>query len=113
MSERIDAGRLLEGLENGTQSAADAALIADKIDPVLYYGVIRFLRECYPASDPAATAVLGRVVELTSKNPALVRRFKEGEQDPISEWFASEYSYREFRGRGHEMIDRLVDKLES
>ena len=44
---------------------------------------------------------------------ALIRRFKEGEQDPISEWFASEYSYREFRGRGHEMLDRLVDKLES
>ena len=43
----------------------------------------------------------------------LIQRFKEGEQDPIVEWFGSEYSFREFRGRGHEMIDRIVDKLES
>ena len=113
MSEKTDAERLLNGLENGTLRPDEAALVAEAIDPVLFYNVVRFLRECYPASDPAATAVLGRVVELTSKEATLIRRFKEGEHDPISQWFASEYSYREFRGRGHEMIDRIVDKLES
>ena len=67
----------------------------------------------YPASDPAATSVLDRVVALTSTSTAFVRKSKKGEQDPISKWFESEYSYRDYRGRGSEFIDLIVDKLES
>ena len=113
MSEKSDALRLLDGLENGTQFGIDASLLAERIDPVLFYIVVRFLRESYPASDPAANAVLGRVVKLTSRQAALVRKFSEGEQDPISQWFGSEHSFREFRGRGRELIDTVVDKLDS
>ena len=38
---------------------------------------------------------------------------QEGEQDPVSEWFESEHSFGEFRGRGEELIETIVDKLET
>jgi len=90
-----------------------ARTIAEELDPVLLYVVVRFLREAYPASNPAATAVLDRVVALTSAWPGLVARSKEGERDAVAEWFSNTHSFGEFRGRGAELIALIVEKLES
>jgi len=113
MNERQDAVRLLEGIENGSLSTGDAARLAERIDPVLLYAVVSFLRAVHPASDPAAQAVLDRVVRLTSESPAVIRRHGEGETDPISRWFESEYDFKSFRGRGIDLLDLLIDKIES
>ena len=107
--EKREALRLLDGLENGGMAADDASSIAQDLDPVLVHVIVKFLRETYPVSDPAATAVLERVVQLNSAWKGLVARCQEGEQDPITEWFESEYAYRDFRGRGAEMIELIVD----
>lgn len=112
IDQKQQANRLLRGLENGGMSAADAAVIAETLDPVLVYCIIRYLREAYPVSDPAASGVLERVVTLTSRDSTIVGRSKEGERDPISRWFAQDYTFREFKGRSTEMIELLVDKLE-
>ena len=112
MSQR-DAERLLHGLEYGGLPSADGAILAEDIDPVLLHAIVSYVREAYPASDPAAQGVLQRLVELTSRSAKVIGRAKEGESDPITGWFRSEYSFREFRGRGNEMIAMLVDKLES
>jgi hypothetical protein len=111
--EKRDALRVLAGLEGGGMSATDAAVIAEDLDPVLIYVIVTFLREVYPASDPAASSVLERVVQMTSRSPALVRKHKEGEQDPVSRWFESEYAYDDFRRRGSELVELIADKLES
>ena len=37
----------------------------------------------------------------------------EGERDPVSAWFESEFPPREFKGRSTELIETIVDKLES
>lgn len=112
--EKRDALRLLHGLENGGMSAAEAAILIEDLDPVLVYLLVSFLRDVYPASDPAARSVLDRVVEMTKHGGAKLRsRHAEGERDPISRWFESEHSYAAFRGRGAELIDVVVDKLES
>jgi hypothetical protein len=105
--------RLLRGLEEGSMGTAEAKILAQDLDPVLVWATVRYLREVYPASDPAATAVLERVVALTSAWPGLVAKSREGEADPIAGWFASEHAFGEFRGRGAEMIRLVVDKLES
>lgn len=105
--------RLLRGLEDGGMDTAEARILAQDLDPVLVYVTVRYLREVYPASDPAASAVLDRVVALTSAWPGIVAKSKEGEADPISAWFAGDYSFGAFRGRGAEMIRLIVDKLES
>lgn len=111
--EKREALRLLAGLEGGSLATEDAYAIAMDLDPVLVHCIVRFLRETYPASDPAATSVLERVVKLTSFHPNFIEKFKEGERDPITEWFCGDYSFREFRGRGADLIDLIVDKLES
>ncbi len=38
---------------------------------------------------------------------------RDGEQDPVSQWFEAEHSFGSFRGRGSEFIEVIVDKLES
>ena len=116
MSATIDKGkavRLLQGLEAGGLATADARIIAETLDPVLIHFIVKYLRESYPASNPAATAVLDRVVKLTSAYPAIVEKAKEGEQDSVSVWFEDEYSFEEFRRRGRELIEMIVDKLDS
>ena len=112
-TNQADALKLLQGLEQGTLHVVDARMLAASLDPVLVHVVLRYLREVYPASNPAARAVLDRVVALTTGAPELVGRIKEGERDPVSEWFSSEYTFADFRGRGSELLDLIVDKLES
>jgi hypothetical protein len=107
------AEKLLRGLEDGRMNTSETALLAQDLDPVLVYVILRYLREVYPASNPAASGVLDRVVGLTSSSPKVVALSKEGEQDPVSQWFSSEYNFPDFRGRGSEMLDLIVDKLES
>jgi hypothetical protein len=112
-TDKREAMRLLAGLENGAMSTADAFGLAETLDPVLVYLIVRYLRECYPASDPAASAVLERVVALTSYDAAVVRKCRDGEQDPVSQWFEADHSLRTFRGRPSDFLDVIVDKLES
>lgn len=112
-TDKTTATRLLKGLEDGAMSTTQAHALAAGLDPVLLHVIVRYLREVYPASNPAATAVLDRVVAFTTSSPSIVKKVKEGEADPVSAWFASEYSFRDFRGRGGELLDLIVDKLES
>lgn len=112
-TDKDQAVRLLQGLENGGMTASEAAIVAEDLDPVLVYVVVRFLRKVYPASNPAASAVLERVVQLTTAYPEIVHQLKEGEQDPVSQWFRSTHSFGDFSGRGDELIELIVDKLES
>jgi hypothetical protein len=112
-TDRGEALRLLEGLENGRMSPVQLVVLAEDLDPVLLYVVVTYLRAAHRASDPAASGILDRVVHLTSTNPTLVRAHKEGERDPVTQWFASEYDYGAFRGRPAALLDIVVDKLES
>ena len=68
-TDRDQAHRLLHGLEQGGLTGAEAQLLAQDLDPVLVHVILRYLRSVYPASDPAASAVLERVVRLTSADP--------------------------------------------
>jgi hypothetical protein len=112
-TDRSKAGRLLHGLEDGAMTTIQAQALASDLDPVLVHVIVRYLRDAYPASNPAAGAVLDRVVAFTSSSRAVVAKVKEGEADPVSVWFASDHSFREFRGRGGDLLDLIVEKLES
>ena len=82
IDEKQGALRLLSGLENGGLSTADAAIVAEGLDPVLVYVIVSFLRSAYPASDPAANSVLERVVQLTSGSEAVVPQAHQGRTGP-------------------------------
>lgn len=107
------AARLLEGLENGGMRGDEGVFIAEELDPVLLHFIVRYLRQNYPASDPVATSVLDRLLELTRKHPDLIATCREGERDPVSEWFEQSHSIRGYKGRGREMLATLIDKLDS
>ena len=111
--DKSEALRLLRGLEDGGMAVDDARILGENLDPVLIHVILRYLRESYPASHPAATAVLDRVVQLTRASPRIVAGSKEGESDPITAWFAKEQTFAAYRGRGAEMIERIVEKLDS
>jgi len=106
------ASRLLDGLENGGMHDDEGVFIAQELDPVLLHFIVHYLRQNYPASEPVATAVLDRVLELTQSYPQLIGACREGGQDVVSEWFEESHSVREYKGRGREMLSTIVDKLE-
>lgn len=109
--EKRDALRLLQGLENGTMSGADAFAITETTDPVIIFFVFRFLREKYPPGSADSSGVMGRLLELSSTYPEVVRKAKEGEQDVICEWFNETYDLREFFVEEENLFDLLVEKL--
>ncbi len=112
-TDRNQALRLLNGLEQGGLHPAEGRIIAEDLDPVLVHVIVRFLREVYPATEPAARPVLERVVELTNAYPGIVAQAKQGETDPVTAWFTSQHTFAEFRNRGDALVDLVVDKLES
>ena len=112
-TNKMQALRLLQGLEMGGLDLAEGRVLAEDLDPVLIHVIVRFLREVYPATAPAAGPVLDRVVALTNAYPGIVTQAQQGETDPIAGWFASEHTFQEFRDRGEAMLDLVIDKLET
>ena len=76
-TDKNQALRLLNGLEQGGLRAAEGRILAEDLDPVLVHVIVRFLREVYPATEPAARPVLERVVELTNAYPGIVAQAKQ------------------------------------
>jgi hypothetical protein len=107
-----EALRLLNGIEQGTLSSADAFNVADKQDPLLVYFVIRYLREKYPAGQPTSQGVTQRLIELTSTYESITKNMKKAEKDSLREWFDDTYNMREFFGKPDEFVDMIVEKIE-
>ncbi len=108
--EKRVARRLLGALEDGTLNATDTFHIVGSADPTLIHFIFAWLRAWYPASHPAADAVLGRLGTLCTRYPKAARMAKEGAADALVEWFEESYSYRDLRAA--EFIDLIVEKLE-
>jgi hypothetical protein len=110
--EQRESLRLLKGLEDGDLPVKDCCEIAENRDAVLVSLIIRYLRRKYPSSHPDGAGVMSRLVELTSNYPAIVQKIKEGDEDPIREWFEETYEYREFFAKPEELIELVIDKIE-
>ena len=75
--EQREALYLLQGIENGSLRAADAAHVIQGADPALVYLVLTWIRSRYGGDHPAAEGVLGRLVELTSKHAVVKAKMRE------------------------------------
>ena len=111
-SEKQESLRLLNGLESGSLSTADAYNIADKRDPLIVYYVLRYLREKYPSSAPASSGVVGRLLELTKTYDKLVKKAKDGENDSLREWFDDTYDLKAFFNQPEKLVETLMEKIE-
>ena len=107
--EQRAALRILEGIENGTMTAAESFALIEDADPALIYLILTWLRRRY-AGHSNADAVVGRVVAISDRYPAVTAKMKEGQADPVVEWFEDGYSYRELGSK--EFIELIIDKLE-
>jgi hypothetical protein len=77
---------------------------------VLVYVIFTWIRKRY-ADHPNADAVVGRLLAISDKYPAVTQKMKEGQADSVVEWFEDAYSYRDLGSK--ELIEVVVDKLES
>jgi hypothetical protein len=106
--ERRAAMRILEGIEEGTMSANDSFELVESADPALVYLIVTWLRKRY-ADHPNSDAVIGRVVAISGRG-AVPKRMKEGQADPVVQWFEESYSYRELDKV--QFIELIIEKLE-
>jgi hypothetical protein len=107
--EKRQALRILEGIENGSASAAESFQLIEEADPTLVYFIFTWLRSNY-ADHPAAEGVIGRVVEICSRYPAVTAQVKAGEADSVVTWFKESHRYRDLDST--EFIDLIIEKLE-
>lgn len=107
--EKRQALRILEGIEQGSSSAAESFQLIDDADPTLVYFIFTWLRERY-AKHPAAEGVIGRIVEICSEHPSVTRQVEAGKTDAVVTWFEETYRYRELDSK--EFVDIVVEKLE-
>ena len=111
--ERVDAKRFLEGVESGSLSAGNAFELTENMDEILTYFLIRFLREKYRPGTQGSEGVVQRLIELTGTYPSIVKACKDGEKDPMTEWFDDTYELRSWLGNADGYVDLIVDKLDS
>jgi hypothetical protein len=100
--------RILEGIEEGTLSATDSLALVEAADPALVYLIFTWLRKRY-ADHPNSDAVIGRVVAISTRG-STARMMKEGQADPVVQWFEESYSYRTLEKT--EFIELIIEKLE-
>ena len=101
--------RIVEGIEEGTMSASDSFSLIEEADPALVYLIFTWLRSRY-ANHPAADAVIGRVLAISNQYPSVAKMMKEGQADPVVEWFEESYTYRNLGSK--EFVALIVEKLE-
>lgn len=89
-------------------SAPDSFALVDDADPALVYLIFTWIRKRY-ADHPNSDAVIGRMVAISDR-PSVAQKMKEGQADPVVEWFEDSYSYRDLDKP--KFIELIVEKLE-
>jgi len=106
--EQRAALRILEVIEDGTMSASDSLSLVEDADPALIYLLFTWLRKRY-ADHVNSDAVIGRLVAVSGRG-SVAKKMKEGQADPVSQWFEESYSYRELDAK--QFVELIIEKLE-
>ena len=107
------AERFLDGLLHGRLSTVELYQEALELDPVYVHFVFRLARELAGGSSVDGRGALQRLLELNDTYPEVIKKAKEGENDPITEWFMDSYQFREYLREPIELFKMLEEKLES
>jgi hypothetical protein len=108
LQEQRAALRILEGIEEGTMSAADSFSLVEDADPALVYLIFTWLRKKY-ADHVNSDAVIGRLLAISDRG-SIPGKMKEGKADAVSQWFEENHSYRDLGSK--EFIELIIEKLE-
>tara|TARA_B100001094_G_scaffold285266_1_gene299306 strand:+ start:87 stop:398 length:312 start_codon:yes stop_codon:yes gene_type:complete len=102
----------MEGLENGTLHTAEAFAIAEELDDLLIYFILRFLREKYHSNTPEGPGVMARILDLSQNHPSIVQKSQMGEKDILREWFDETFNMQEFFPDPEKLLHTIIDKIE-
>lgn len=89
-------------------SASDSFALVENADPALVYLIFTWLRKRY-ADHPNSDAVIGRLLAISARG-RVPTMMKEGQADPVVQWFEESYSYRDLGSK--EFIELIIEKLE-
>jgi hypothetical protein len=105
-----EATRLINGLEAGNLSSAEAYNIIEDLDPLLVYFSLMYIKRKYP--NPGAAQNL-RLMELMGGYDQIKRTMSSQSRDSMVEWFNDTYDVRDFYNDAHAYVELIVDKMES
>ncbi|MCA9707618.1 MAG: hypothetical protein KDK70_17345 [Myxococcales bacterium] len=101
---------MLQGIELGLMTPDQSYRLLDDADPTLVHLIVKWLKKHYHRDHEQAEEVHRRLAEVLNTHRSLTRKAKEGESDPIVDWFEGTYKYRDLSAE--EFIDVVVEKLE-
>ncbi len=108
--EKSEALAMLQGIELGSMTPEESFQLLDAADPVLIHFIFKWLKKHYHRDHELSDEVRGRLKDVQNSYRSLTRKAKEGEVDPIVDWFEGTHKYRDLPAE--EFIDLVVEKLE-
>ncbi len=105
-------GRFMDAFEEGNVPFSEASEILQKLDPLMSYFVLRFLREKYPARSDSSGAS-ARLVSFFTEYDYLAKcaNLPKGER-AMQEWFEDSYSMRDFFQSRDQYLQTILEKIE-
>lgn len=101
---------MLTGIEQGLMTPDEVAPLLEAADPTLVYFIFKWIKKHYHREHDDFEIVRARLNDVRNSHRSLTRRAKEGEEDPVVEWFEGSHRYSELEAA--EFVDIVVEKLE-
>lgn len=100
--------RFMDAVSDGMIPLEEASLIAEELDPLLVYFMLRYLKEMYGKDQQGSG---GRLLQLLSNYPVLAKLAVAPKNEPMLEWFNDSHTVHSFHSRD-EYLNTIIDKLE-
>lgn len=108
--EKNQALAMLMGIVDGTMMPDESHELLDQADPALVYFLFKWIKKYYNGEREDSEGVRARLSDVKNSFRSLTRKAKDGEMDPIVEWFEGTYRYRELDPVA--FVDLVIEKLE-
>lgn len=111
--ERNQISRFMDAIEDGNIPFLEASEIIQKVDPLLAYFLLRYLREKHPPQQEKSGAS-GRLISFLTEYNYLTKMtaLPKGE-GAMLEWFNDSYAMSDFFKNRQEFVDLIVEKIEN
>ncbi|MCA9682762.1 MAG: hypothetical protein KC457_11235 [Myxococcales bacterium] len=108
--EKREALAVLQGILTGEAMPEETIAALEEADPTLVYFILKYVKKHYHRDHDDYELMKSRLSEIKNTARSLTRRAKDGEGDPVVEWFESNHRYSDLSPEL--FIDLIVDKLE-
>ncbi len=100
--------RFMDIIEEGRIPLLEGFQIAEELDPLLLYFMLRYLKETYGRETQGAG---DRLLQFLSNYPSIAKYAVAPKNEPMVEWFNDSHTVRSFKSR-NEYLEMIIDKLE-